>query len=40
MNTSRHVKIRSIAVLIVTALILQATVAVQYFSTRNGLNLT
>ncbi len=40
MKSSRHAKIRSIAVLIVAALILQVTMAVQYFSTRNGLNLT
>ena len=40
MNSSRHAKIRSIAVLIVAAPILQVTMAVQYFSTRNGLNLT
>ena len=37
MNSSRHAKIRSIAVLIVAALILQVTMAVQYFSTRNAI---
>ena len=37
MNSSRHAKIHSIAVLIVAALILQVTMAVQYFSTRNAI---
>ena len=36
MNTSRHTRIRSIAVLIVAALILEVTTAVQYYSTRSS----
>ena len=37
MNTSRHTKIRSIAVLVVAALVLELTTAVQYISTRRAI---
>ena len=37
MNTSRHTKIRSIAVLVVAALVLELTTAVQYISTRQAI---
>lgn len=37
MNTSRHTKIRSIAVLVVAALLLELTTAVQYISTRRAI---
>ena len=38
MATSRQAKIRSIAVLIVAALLLELTTAIQYFSTRSAIN--
>ena len=37
MNTSRHTKIRSVTVLVVAALLLELTTAVQYISTRRAI---
>ena len=37
MNTPRQAKIRSIAVLVVAALLLELTTAVQYISTRRAI---